>query len=227
MSAAGPVLVCAATAVEAQACRLGLRGVERRVEVLQTGMGVVAAAEALRRRLETAPRPRWLISSGFAGSRDESVNLGAWLFADSLRHGTLDVPVSGLLDGALAQVPLPARRAEFVTVDLVVGAGEGAQAGVAVDMESAALGRLAYDVGIPFDVLRVVSDTVVQPVPDALAELSQAVLKKEALARWRGMFWSATLAAQSPRAMLGFVLRSALLPRVLAEGWRHLGRGLG
>ncbi len=228
MSALGPVLVCAATGIEARACRAGARQAKSdAVEVLQTGMGVVAAADALRRRLSASPRPRWLISSGFAGSRDESVGLGTWLFASSLMHGSLDVPVSGLLDGALMKVPLPARSAAFVTVDLVHGPEDEAQAGVAVDMESAALGSLAYDAGIPFDVLRVVSDTVVEPVPKALALFSAAVLEKEAAVRRRALTRSLSVAAQSPKALVDFVLRTVFLPRVLADGWAHLARGLG
>jgi nucleoside phosphorylase len=218
----GLVLICAATSVEARACRTGIEraGATARFEILQTGMGRVAAEKVLRERLGRGARPEWIVSSGFAGSRMREAEFGSWAMATSIEAGA----VSGRINELISRAGLSVIAAPWQMVDAVAGAQAQVPEGIIVDMESGALGSVAAAEGIPFDVLRVISDTLERPIPQAVAMLSSATLESDSSAR-RGAFTNGLMAAlREPGRVLDFGLRTMKLPAVLADGWAALAR---
>src|SRR5262249_25453390 len=82
------ILVCAATSVEAKACRQGIKksGQSDRYEILQVGMGMAHAKRTLEKRLmgSQLPRPTLVVSTGFAGSLSLSLPVGTWIYGKSI-----------------------------------------------------------------------------------------------------------------------------------------------
>jgi nucleoside phosphorylase len=151
----GQTLFCFALKEELRDCRIpeGRR--------LVTGMGAVNAAHCLESALASlCPGPSAVFSCGFAGGLNPSIPAGTVLF--SVEN---DARVSGRLLGA------GARPGVFHCADRVVTtAGEkrrlydvtGADA---VDMESGAIRAVCGRQGIPFGIIRVISDVAAEDLP--------------------------------------------------------------
>jgi nucleoside phosphorylase len=224
----GPfILVCAATSFEARACH---RGVARAgkgkalIEVLRTGMGSDRAARALRERLERGSAPAWIVSSGFAGSRRADLGLGSWIIGTRVGDAIGDA-----LD--LSTEPFPSwletagmnpRPASLHMVSEVVTSEEGA-AGDAVDMESFCLARIAREFGARFLVLRLISDTPAQPIPQAIREFSSLGLHPRSL---RGAAAGLLAGAREPRQLARFVGRTLPLTRELERAWERIAHAV-
>jgi nucleoside phosphorylase len=213
------ILVCAATRSEAVACAAGLAGAAG-FEVLRTGVGMERAAAALRERLARGPRPDLVVSSGFAGALGADVPLHAWVTARALHRieagSTVEVPLApGLLR------PLPdAIPCAVVSAAAVLAGGHAAPAPAAVDMESAALGATASAAGVPFAVLRLVTDTPAVPLAAAARAAGAALAARGIVAR---AMLGARVAAEvvaSPAETARLVRRSRLWRDLLRDGWR-------
>ncbi|BDG08961.1 phosphorylase family protein [Anaeromyxobacter paludicola] len=215
------ILVCAATGAEAAACREGLLGAAG-FEVLATGVGPARAAAALRRRLREGARPVRVVSSGFCGALSADLAPLAWATATSLhrleagrarpvalRPGTL-----GALDGA---VPCA-----FLTAEAVVGGGDfGLPAPAAVDMESAALAEAAEAAGLPFAVLRLVTDAPGRPLPRLAGLLGGALSARGLGERAAFAARAAVEAARAPARAAAFLRETSAWRERLREGWRE------
>lgn len=228
----GRVLICAATRIEARACRSGIENAHAadRFEVLQTGIGLRAAEAALRRHVDGrgSVKAKAIVSSGFAGAKSSSIELGTWVVASAVtRAGAAELPTAGRVAELLARAPLRWSQARCLSREAVSHAGEALPDGGAlqvVDMESFALAQIAHELQIPFDVLRLISDTPAQPIPEAVGTFT-AVATAEGTAERARRLWSGSLQAlASPSAMVGFVTRSISLPTQLAQGWEVLAR---
>lgn len=223
------ILVCAATAVEARACHLGLAHASAldRFEVLRTGMGPAAAAHALQLRLAspTRPLPEAIISSGFAGAKDAGLAWGDWVIAAELSEAdATPITASGRLNERLTQA-IPARGVRcrsLSAVDPRDAADDGAPSlkrgalPSVVDMESFQLARVASEAGIPFACLRVISDTTDLPIPQGIALLAQIGMDTPPL---RQLAKAGLCVLRAPREALRFTLRSSSLPGRLRDGW--------
>ncbi|MFL5271644.1 MAG: hypothetical protein ACJ79E_06235 [Anaeromyxobacteraceae bacterium] len=219
------ILVCAATGTEAAACRAGIADAGAPgIEVLTTGVGPERAAAALRAWLRSV-RPTLIVSSGFAGALTDGIPPLSWITASALFR--LDagraLPVAltpGLLrvaDGALACAVVSAAH---VVTPPIAGLADPA----AADMESAALGEVAGAAGIPFLVLRLVTDTPAQPLPRSVHGLSAALAARGVTARFAQGARAALLAARAPGRTAAF-LRDALAWRErLRAGWSDRAR---
>lgn len=221
-ASAGRVVVCAATRAEALACRRGIaESGALGVEVLRTGVGPVRAGSALRVRLARAPRPRIVISSGFAGALSPDLAIGALVTARALhtleggRAAALELP-PGLLRLAPAGQPV-----EVVSAQGVIPVLELPAPGAA-DMESAALARAAAEVGVPFTVLRLVTDTPTAPLPP-LARSLAAAFAARGLARGGHGLRAMADAARRPVQTARFVRASLGWCRALRVAWRAEG----
>jgi hypothetical protein len=93
---------------------------------------------------------------------------------------------------------------------------------VAVDMESAALARVAASRGVPFAVVRMISDTPAQPLPELLAPLASALSSTGTRARFKFAGRALRSALMSPRQTVKLVRESGGWLRELEDGWRHL-----
>jgi hypothetical protein len=218
------ILVCAATRIEASACRDGLADAGARAAVLRTGVGPARAAAALTARLRTAPLPTLVVSSGFAGALSPGIPLHAVVTASGLHRlgaeGAVPVPlpVGGLrpLAGALP--------CQFATTDGVWAAvAPGLPAPAAVDMESAALAETAAAAGVPVAVLRVISDTPAAPLPPFAAALGAALVAGPNLAGLRAAGGALAAATRRPVAAVAFARSSLAAARALRAAWREQG----
>lgn len=215
------ILACAATRTEAGACAAS------GVEVLRTGVGPERAGAALTRRLARGPRPSLIVSSGFAGALSADLPLHACITART---------VSRLEDGRAVAVPLgpgALRAAPGAPRCALLSASHVTRAEVpalpppsAVDMESAALAEVAAAAGIPFAVLRVVTDTPAAPFPSFVADLGAALGAGSASARLGAAARAARSVIRSPGAALTFARVSLAARRALAGAWHEGAAGL-
>jgi adenosylhomocysteine nucleosidase len=141
------------------------------------GVGATAAAEAARRLID-AFRPDALVSTGFAGALDDSLGTG-----DLVLGGTTGFPAEeGLL--RLAREAAPGARAGDVhAVARILNDTDAKRrlaretGALAVDMESAAVGRAAREYGLGFLCVKAVLDTPAAPLATDYASV-RAVLGK-------------------------------------------------
>ncbi len=210
------ILVCAATRTEATAC-----GAAADVEVLRTGVGPERAAAALRRRLARGLRPTLVVSSGFAGELSGPLPLHGCVTATAvlrLEAGRA-VPIP-LEPGALRVVPGVLRCAVLSAAGVTRTMPPGLPPATAVDMESAALAEVAGWAGIPFAVLRVITDTAAAPFPAFVGDLAGAMASRAAGARLRMATRALAAGVRSPGAVLSLVRSSLASRRALSAAWR-------
>ncbi len=172
---------------------------------LQTGVGVDRAAEAARILL-TALSPAALISTGFACGLKPGMSAGDLILADAVfldsptppageslhvREFHSDPGLFTLARRAATVKRIPVIQGSLLTVShLVTTVREKAEIAarwpgvVALDMESAAVAAVAWRLGVPFVVLRTVSDTVEQPLPVALTLLTPRGTVRPSTALW-------------------------------------------
>lgn len=185
------LLVCTATKTEHEACAQGIRAAGARgLESLLVGVGPVHAARRLRERLANGPPVTRVISTGFAGALSADVPQGAWISAQALfewKDGTLSAvaSVAPLSEGAFRFECL---ACDVVSTDQLVGRDSPlrrleSRRPLIADMESAALAREALACSAAFSVLRLVSDTPAQPLPEFLAPFTAAMAGSDARAR--------------------------------------------
>ncbi|MGA7614343.1 MAG: hypothetical protein WBX15_04110 [Thermoanaerobaculia bacterium] len=162
--------------------REGTLGPER-VVVAVTGDGAIRAARSLTVILD-AVRPRAILGVGIAGALTPGLSVGDLLVSERVCawRGSWFEPDGELLARALASGP-PSVRGTVVTSDrILVNAGERAHVGrflgksgeAAVDMESAEWARVATDRGTPWLVVRSISETAVEDLPDYLPKCLRA-----------------------------------------------------
>ncbi|HSD22154.1 MAG TPA: carotenoid biosynthesis protein [Anaeromyxobacter sp.] len=220
--AGGRVLVCAATFAEAAACRRGIAAAGASgLEVLLTGVGPDRAAARLYARLARGPRPALVVSSGFAGALTPGLEIGALVTARALHSLEEDRAVEVALAPGILRLAPGARTVELVSATHVPAAEpSGLPAPAAVDMESAALALACAGSGVPFTVLRVVTDTPAAPLP-SLARSIAAALAARGLARSAPVARTVALAVGRPVRTATFVRASLGWCRRLREAWRE------
>jgi nucleoside phosphorylase len=201
------ILLCAATSIEARACRAGTSNAAQPIEVLKTGMGLKNAEDALRIRLQNGasqPRPSLIVSTGFAGSWSPRYRVGDWVVGKTVAYENRWAP----LDLNPAREILPSQetlpRGDFRTLlEPAIGNAE-----VLVDMESFSWAKVAHEFQIPFLILRMISDSPSHPLPKTIQHLAT------------GSFGRGMMSLPSePRALMKFVARGARLPGLLKQGW--------
>ena len=151
------------------------------VAIHRSGMGADAAGACAGAVL--AERPRALLSVGFCGALERDLRVGDLVAAERVVHentGTAFAADEVLLAAA------PGRRGTLVSAVSVARtpADRAALTGLAVDLESATLARLAEEAGVPFLALRAVTDRVPDRVPAVEHALDQdGVPSMDAIAR--------------------------------------------
>lgn len=155
------------------------------VALLQSGIGKVAAAVGTVLLLQTA-KPDVVINTGSAGGLDSQLNVGDIVISHEVRHHDADVTAFGYEKGQLPANPA-AFIADQALIDLAVSetkkAGLNAVSGLicsgdqfingaemiaqirqnfptvaAVEMEAAAIAQVCHSFGVPFVVVRAISD---------------------------------------------------------------------
>lgn len=160
-----------------------IAGVE--VALLQSGIGKTAAAIGTTLLLQTA-KPDVVINTGSAGGLNPDLNVGDIVISTEVRHHDVDVTAFGYEKGQLPANP-PAFIAATDLVELAIAktkqAGFNAVSGLvcsgdlfvngeamianirqdfpsvaAVEMEAASIAQVCYAFGVPFVVVRAISD---------------------------------------------------------------------
>lgn len=213
------VLLCAATPIEYRACVAGVAKISTQHEftVLQTGMGAEKALQALRSHLVSLKLVRYdcIISTGFAGSRSRELKIGSFLLATRVQNsqGVDYVLKYEEWANALQKAGITFQLASVCEVSEIlsddpkaIDQGEP----LAVDMESFALATVASEYSVRFQVLRMISDTVDQPIPESIKVFSQNL--------WQGFVAS----MKSPKKLFRFVAQTAKLPSELKVMWERI-----
>jgi adenosylhomocysteine nucleosidase len=168
------VLVIAALGRELAALR---RESHPRVALLETGEGTTKAGQAARSWLD-AETPQAVLGLGFAGALSRSLDVGDLLVARECRtSGGDSVATTPTMLEAARRIQangLAVRFGVTLTVDQVVCQAEGkrklamtlAPDEIAcVDMESSAIARACAERGVPFLIVRCVSDLFAEDLP--------------------------------------------------------------
>jgi putative membrane protein len=214
------VLLCAATATEAAACRRGVAGVTG-MEVLRTGVGPERAARALARRLEQGPPPALVVSAGFAGALGSDIEAGELVTARALFRLIRAAPVPVALPRGVLRLAPDARAVDLATASEVVAGGITWHGGpAAVDMESAALAERAAAAGARFAVLRLVTDTPRAPLPSFARVAASALAEPGAGRRAVLATRAAAEALRAPRTTAALVAASRHWSRALEAALR-------
>lgn len=151
----------------------------RQVVIAESGVGA-AASQAATTELIVRHQPRWLISSGFAGSLNESVRRGHIVMADhlvDLAEQSLDTGLR--MDPAVLESARNLHLGRLLTVDRLIRnpdekrrLGQTHQA-LACDMESFAVAQVCSAAGVRLMAIRVISDGVDDQLPRELDNLVQ------------------------------------------------------
>jgi nucleoside phosphorylase len=226
--------VCAATSVEAKACRQGIAraGRSERFEILQTGMGLKQARIALEKRLSDPrlPRPDRVISTGFAGSWTRELSVGSWVLGRSIEMKDGDGFFELMDDLPFRQAPRLPPLVSVRVVTLLQACSHGdvshrsgkPERPFAVDMESYAWAELCAREKIPFHIIRLISDNPDAPLPEAVGSFASIATAASAQEKLRHLSDGLTQVVSSPKTMAGFILRGTRLPGLLAQGWQEI-----
>jgi adenosylhomocysteine nucleosidase len=132
------------------------------VAIHRSGMGPDAAGACASAVL--ADRPRALLAVGFCGALERDLEVGDLVAAERVVHENTGAafPADEVLLAAA-----PGRRGTLVSAVAVARtpADRAALTGLAVDLESATMARLAEEAGVPFLALRAVTDRARDRVP--------------------------------------------------------------
>lgn len=200
--------VCTALRVESAA----VRGPAR---VLRTGMGPRRTARSMRKLGGDGP----VAMLGVAGGVAPTVQVGDVVVATEVRAGDTAVrcPSAPLLAGELRRAGLRVHLGPIATTGSLLGKeslAALASAGVlAVDMESAVVGG-AVGVSRPFAVVRVVTDTIAEPIwrPDIVTRGWRALRTLRAVvpvvASWAAAAADRSVHLASPRSFCAGVERA-------------------
>lgn len=154
-------------------------GFNRETACVANLAGVVAVAGggdpvALRRRIETAAAgSSGILSFGMTGALVDGLVIGDWVIADRLR-GAIDLDCdTGWTNALAARLPeariggffADGRMIDTVAEKLALGQRHDA---LAVDMESHVAGAVAAERGLPFAIVRCVSDGARHLLPHAI-----------------------------------------------------------
>ena len=137
------------------------------------GIGLTKAERAARAVAENATG---ILSVGFCGALDDTLSPGDLVLGGAIGFD----PSPDLL--ALAQKTGPHRTGTFNTIDHVVVDIEEKRSiarttgAIAVDMEAAAVGKVALDRGLPFLCVKVVIDTPSAPLASNYASVGRVML---------------------------------------------------
>ena len=153
------IAITCAVPHESHELRRALRAeiASQRVLLSHTGIGTAAAEKSVR-ALFAAHRPRWLLSTGYAGALDPALAHAELFLATNFTSPTL-LDRSQARRGALTTQAI---AAETPVQKAALARETGAQA---VDMETSAIALVCAEHSVPMLSLRAISDTAGAEIP--------------------------------------------------------------
>ena len=152
------------------------------------GIGRLAAATGARRLLSRY-RASALISTGFAGGLDPTLEVGQIIFATTVMYKERRYAARLPAEGCSSH-----RTGSLLTVNEIVRSSRSKRAlarggAHAVDMEAAAVAAVANETGVPFYCVRAISDSAKQSLP---LDFSSAIASDDAISVRRVLRQAAT-----------------------------------
>lgn len=150
---------------------------DRRIAVMETGVGQTAAHQAVRDAI-ALHQPSWVVSAGFAGALHPDLRRGHIIMPKEIvdEHGQrLDVGL-GIDDETVAATP-SLHSGRLLTVDKLVRHAKQRRelaeqhAALACDMESFAVADVCREAKVRFLSVRVISDSVDDQLPEEVERL--------------------------------------------------------
>lgn len=153
-------------------CGLGREGRLLRgagVRVIAGGGDAARLAETLAR---AAPGADGIISFGMAGALDPGLRIGDWVIGERLTGAFAAECDSRWASALAARLPAARRGTCYADGRLIADPAEkrrlGASGALAADMESHLVAQAAANAGIPFAILRCISDEAEHAMPPAI-----------------------------------------------------------
>ncbi len=146
-------------------------GLTREARILVDHQRVAIGSRGLAAAL--TPRPSAILSFGICGALDPGLRVGDLVIADGVAIGDTCLAADAVWTAELRSALPAARPGDIAGGDVIIDSLEAKSAlwratgAVAVDMESHAVARAASNIGIPFAVVRAVSDTADRALPRA------------------------------------------------------------
>lgn len=147
------------------------------VGVVETGVGRKSAASAVRDVIDIIG-PKWIVSAGFAGGLVSDLKRGHVVMANcvaDLEGNEVRIPLN--LTSEQIEATQGLASGKLITVDRIIGTVEEKRklgeehAAVAVDMETLAIAQVCHEKQTKLISVRIISDTVDQPLPKDLEKL--------------------------------------------------------
>lgn len=215
------ILICAATKTEANACKKGIAaaGLANRFEILRTGIGPAEAAETLKSRLQTAPKPIRILSGGFAGSWSTEIERGDWITCGGVANELGDWISLQPIEGA--RVTTICSVAEILDLAPAPLLQKLADRGwpVTVDMETFALAQVAQNHEIPLSVLRYVTDSPRHPLPLFVKHFTNVATRKDLRGKSGALILGVEALALGPSRVPELLKNGVQWNRALSDGW--------
>jgi hypothetical protein len=192
-------------------------------------MGLEQARSVLAKRLSdpSLSRPSLVISTGFAGSWSQNLAVGDWALGQSVESHLPGefYQLEGAPFGKIPFKALPVRMISLLSPtskpnDLPVSRDSNLP--IAVDMESFAWAKVSQSHGIPFRVLRLISDSPEAPLPEAVGSFASVLGAKKTADKLGLIAQGLKQVAGEPVNLARFLVRGTKLPKLLAQGWQEI-----
>ena len=208
-------------------------GFKREVATLrQTGIVVVAGGgdpAGLREKIERAAVGAvGIVSYGMSGALSSRLEIGDWVVGDRL-SGAVELDCDPAWAAALvAKLPGARRGGFFADGRMIASVAEKSALGerhnaLAVDMESHVAGAVAAERGLPFAIVRCISDDMRRPLPHAITVSMRPDGGGDGWAMLRSLAAQPGQATDIARAVVGFIKAM----RALKRGAARIGPRMG
>lgn len=216
------ILICTATIPEEKACRSGIKTScsEDKFQVLCIGVGE-SAGDTLASYLNKNKKPTLIVSTGTAGAiTSPSPELNSWIVAqrifsekEEVNGVNLKQNLTDITNCTVISLPRIFKQGES-TPNILNSLNEP----LAVDMESASLATISNQHQIPFLVLRMITDTPQEPLPELFYPL-YALLTSPHRRKLQSLLLSLNEVRKDMPGFIKVTQKLGIWYKLIKEGW--------